>query len=267
MSVSTGFLNHGGLYMVSRSNKYYLGFILGVTLMTLPLSRTFAGMIEDLDAADQITAENDPEARVENPNGEIVLTVDDGSQVVFTPDDESLAALQSEQQREELQANLSELCPTCGDEMADSDSDALQEALDAAQSGDLDFAAKKKHKRRGKYSNRGIVKGKGTYGFKGCKTITGKTSFYGHGEKLNKRDARGKVFNPNGLSVAHRTLPLGAHITAMRGGKSVEVVIKDRGPAIETGRQFDVSYGTAKALGMVKAGVATVSFRVCNGQG
>jgi rare lipoprotein A len=75
-------------------------------------------------------------------------------------------------------------------------------------------------------------------------------SFYGHGEKLNRYTASGQVFRPNGLTAAHRTLPMGTRLLVSRGGHSVVVTINDRGPAAWTGRSLDLSYGAAQRLGM-----------------
>ena len=62
------------------------------------------------------------------------------------------------------------------------------------------------------------------------------------------------------LTAAHRTLPLGAavRVTNRLNGRSVVVRIVDRGPAAWTGHIIDVSPGAARALGMIRAGVARV---------
>jgi rare lipoprotein A len=63
--------------------------------------------------------------------------------------------------------------------------------------------------------------------------------------------ASGQPFNPNGLTAAHRTLPFGTRLTVSnpRNGKSVIVVINDRGPFV-SGVVLDLSLGAAKAIGM-----------------
>ena len=83
-------------------------------------------------------------------------------------------------------------------------------------------------------------------------------SYYGHGEKLNGRTATGERFNPNGLTAAHRTLPLGSLVRVEANGHSIVVRINDRGPAAYTGRNIDLSYGAARALGIANRGVAKV---------
>lgn len=83
-------------------------------------------------------------------------------------------------------------------------------------------------------------------------------SYYGHGEKLNRHTSSGAVFNPNRMTAAHRTLPLGSHLLVEYNGKQVVVEVNDRGPALWTGRSLDLSYGAAKALGMTARGTANV---------
>ena len=67
----------------------------------------------------------------------------------------------------------------------------------------------------------------------------------------------------NGLSAAHRELPLGTiiRVTHLSNGKSVVVKINDRGPFIE-GRILDLSLGAAKKLDMVNEGVARVKIEI-----
>ena len=69
----------------------------------------------------------------------------------------------------------------------------------------------------------------------------------------------GETLDPNQLTAAHPTLPLGsmAKVTNTRTGQSVEVRIIDRGP-VQPDRAIDVSRRAAEALGMVREGVAPV---------
>ena len=81
-----------------------------------------------------------------------------------------------------------------------------------------------------------------------------------YGEKFARRPtASGERFDPNRLTGAHRTLPLGTklRVTNMHNGRSVLVTINDRGPYIRS-RELDLSYGAARELGMVRRGVARV---------
>ena len=86
----------------------------------------------------------------------------------------------------------------------------------------------------------------------------GEASYYGH-ELAGNRTASGERFNPNGLTAAHRTLPLGTRlrVTNIANGRSVIVRINDRGPFVGN-RLIDVSLGAARDLNMVRAGKAQV---------
>ena len=79
-------------------------------------------------------------------------------------------------------------------------------------------------------------------------------SWYGPGF-AGKRTASGTVYNPSGLTAAHRTLPFGTRLLLGLGGKWVEVVVTDRGP-VPLERDLDVSEGAAVALGFRDAGLA-----------
>jgi len=87
-------------------------------------------------------------------------------------------------------------------------------------------------------------------------------SFYGHGEKLNRRTSTGERFNPLQLTAAHRTLPFGTLVKIAFNDREVTVRINDRGPAKWTGRDLDLSYGAARALGLDRVGVARVAYTV-----
>ncbi|MBB4154039.1 rare lipoprotein A [Sphingomonas jinjuensis] len=79
---------------------------------------------------------------------------------------------------------------------------------------------------------------------------TGLASWYG-AELAGARTASGARFDPAGLSAAHRSLPLGSfvEVTALDSGRSVLVLVNDRGPH-RRDRLIDLSHGAAKALGM-----------------
>lgn len=86
----------------------------------------------------------------------------------------------------------------------------------------------------------------------------GEASYYGH-ELAGNRTASGERFNPNGLTAAHRTLPLGTRlkVTNVANGRSVIVRINDRGPFVRS-RLIDVSLGAAREINMVRSGKAQV---------
>jgi rare lipoprotein A len=75
-------------------------------------------------------------------------------------------------------------------------------------------------------------------------------TWYGN-ELRGNRTASGEVFNPDGLTAAHKTLPLGTCLMVANPntGKSVKVRVNDRGPFTK-GISLDLSAGAARAIGM-----------------
>jgi rare lipoprotein A len=75
-------------------------------------------------------------------------------------------------------------------------------------------------------------------------------SRYGN-ELRGNRTASGEMFNPNGLTAAHKTLPFGTCLVVGNPttGKSVAVRVNDRGPFAK-GLALDLSAGAARAIGM-----------------
>lgn len=90
----------------------------------------------------------------------------------------------------------------------------------------------------------------------------GMASWYGYDGSGNKT-ASGERYNPEGMTAAHRSLPLGTRVrvTNTRNGRSVVVRINDRGPYIG-GRIIDLSAGAARILRMMKTGVAPVRIEI-----
>ena len=87
---------------------------------------------------------------------------------------------------------------------------------------------------------------------------TGIASYYG--KKFHGRTtASGSRFDMYQLTAAHRSFPFGTKliVTAVHTGKTVEVVVTDRGPFVK-GRIIDLSYVAALKLGIVSAGIAEV---------
>jgi rare lipoprotein A len=86
----------------------------------------------------------------------------------------------------------------------------------------------------------------------------GKASWYGPGF-AGRKTASGERFDPNLLTGAHRTLPLGTkvRVTNLKNGRSVLITINDRGPFIRH-RELDLSEGAARELQMKGQGVAPV---------
>jgi|SRR3989338_2610686 len=88
-------------------------------------------------------------------------------------------------------------------------------------------------------------------------------SWYGpgfHGRPMSN----GRVFNMNNPTiVAHKTLPLGTRLRAinLENGRTVEVVVQDRGPFVR-GRDLDFSKAAANKLGFKKHGLAYVRIQI-----
>ena len=81
------------------------------------------------------------------------------------------------------------------------------------------------------------------------------TSWYGpyfHG----RLTANGERYNMHGHTAAHKTLPFNTLLEVCYRGCTT-VRINDRGPFIGS-RELDLSYGAAKAIGLVDPGVANV---------
>lgn len=75
-------------------------------------------------------------------------------------------------------------------------------------------------------------------------------TWYGN-ELRGHRTANGEVFNPDGHTAAHRSLPFGTCLLVGNPttGKSVKVRVNDRGPFTK-GLSLDLSHGAARAIGM-----------------
>jgi rare lipoprotein A len=118
-----------------------------------------------------------------------------------------------------------------------------------------------------------VVRGKKYYpmSIEKAKTYreTGIASWYGN-ETLRQKGghmtANGEAFNPNGLSAAHKHLPLPAYVrvTNLKNRKSIIVRVNDRGPFIDN-RIIDLSTGAAKKLGFYKDGTTRVLVETVEG--
>ena len=94
---------------------------------------------------------------------------------------------------------------------------------------------------------------------------TALASWYGPGFD-GQLTASGEVFDAHGYTAAHNTLPLGTEITVIYAGRSVDVVVNDRGP-YSGGRDLDLSQGAAEYLGLTTAGVDYVEYEVAGSGG
>lgn len=81
-----------------------------------------------------------------------------------------------------------------------------------------------------------------------------------YGRESGNRTASGTYFDGTQMVAAHKTLPFGTRLKVTYQGRSVVVVVRDRGPFIR-GRQLDLSTAAARKIGLTKAGVGKV--RVC----
>jgi rare lipoprotein A len=95
-------------------------------------------------------------------------------------------------------------------------------------------------------------------------TQQGFASFY-HSSFHGKPTASGQPYSVHQFTAAHRTLPFGTKVkvTNKINGKSVVVVINDRGPWISK-RVIDVSSSAAKVIGLLQSGVAPVKVETLN---
>ena len=94
------------------------------------------------------------------------------------------------------------------------------------------------------------------------KTQIGIASYYG--KKFHKkRTADGEIFNMYKVSAAHKSYPLGTkvRVTNLENGKSIKLVINDRGPFVK-GRIIDLSYKAARKLDFVNQGTTKVRIDV-----
>ncbi len=86
----------------------------------------------------------------------------------------------------------------------------------------------------------------------------GVASWYG-GRYHGRRTASGQIFDQNGHTAAHPTLPFGTRVrvTNLENGRSTVLVINDRGPFVR-GRIIDVSRHAASELGFLRQGTTRV---------
>jgi rare lipoprotein A len=91
----------------------------------------------------------------------------------------------------------------------------------------------------------------------------GYASWYGE-ELAGPPTANGEIFDPAGISAAHKTLPLPSYVevTALDTGRTILVRVNDRGPMVGD-RLIDLSRGAAEQLGL-SAGVSAVRVRRTN---
>jgi rare lipoprotein A len=91
------------------------------------------------------------------------------------------------------------------------------------------------------------------------RAVTCKASFYDEPQDT----ASGERFDPDALTAAHRSLPMGSRVlvTNLANGESVTVRINDRGPFVP-GRCLDLSRAAFDDIADLDQGVARVQYRV-----
>lgn len=94
------------------------------------------------------------------------------------------------------------------------------------------------------------------------KAEVGLASWYG-AECHGNLTASGEIYDMNGFTAAHRTIPLGSlvKVTNLSNNRSVIVRVNDRGPGIED-RIIDLSLSAAQQLGYVYAGLTPVEVEI-----
>ena len=90
----------------------------------------------------------------------------------------------------------------------------------------------------------------------------GIASWYGE-ECQGNLTANGEIYDINGLTAAHRELPLGTKVkvTNLRNNRTIVLRVNDRGP-FTPGRFLDVSMAAAKQLGFLGSGTALVEVEI-----
>lgn len=93
-------------------------------------------------------------------------------------------------------------------------------------------------------------------------TESGIASWYGPGFH-GRQTANGEIYDQNGISAAHKTLPMHTRVRVknLSNGEELVVRINDRGP-FHSGRIIDLSVGAAKRLGVFDVGIADVEIEV-----
>lgn len=88
----------------------------------------------------------------------------------------------------------------------------------------------------------------------------GYASWYGY-ECHGLQTASGRKFSKNGLTAAHRTLPLPSVVLVenLENGRKVKLLVNDRGPFAKTNKRIiDVSQRAAELLGFRRKGYTKV---------
>jgi len=90
-----------------------------------------------------------------------------------------------------------------------------------------------------------------------------------YGKKFHGRStSSGETYNMYRMTAAHKTVPLPTlmRVTHLGNGKSIEVLVNDRGPFVDN-RIIDLSYAAAVELDMIGTGTAMVEIETLSGPG
>ena len=90
----------------------------------------------------------------------------------------------------------------------------------------------------------------------------GKVAYYGR-KFAGRKTASGERFNPNAMTMAHKTLPFGTkvRVTNLKNNKSVVVRVNDRGPT-SPDLVGDLTQGAARKISMLRSGVVQARLEV-----
>lgn len=95
--------------------------------------------------------------------------------------------------------------------------------------------------------------------------IVGQASYYGTTDGFSgKPTANGETYDPDGMTMAHPTLPMGTIVEVVNADdptKSVYLRVNDRGPFMD-GRIADLSPRAAEMLGYKEQGIGNIIIRV-----
>ncbi len=82
-----------------------------------------------------------------------------------------------------------------------------------------------------------------------------------YGNESGNRTSMGTRFKPHAHTAAHKTLPLPSkvRVTNLHNGRSIVVVVNDRGP-FKKNRLIDLSQGAAKKIGLQGLGRVQVDY-------
>jgi rare lipoprotein A len=99
-----------------------------------------------------------------------------------------------------------------------------------------------------------------------AKGLSGMAGYYSN-RFQGRKTASGRIYDKNGMTAAHRSLPLGTwvRVTHQRNGNKVVVQITDRGPFFGS-RIIDLSRAAATDLDMLHSGTAPVRLEVVQEQ-